>query len=102
MPSSFTVDSQLIDDFLMTTGVALSSSSVSPVAPYVNAAGLSEVLVVHEDNELWQVARDAAGNSGWNAFGFSSSLSSLAIANADLCWGVDALTNSLWQCTNGT
>ena len=101
MPSSFTVDSQLIDDFLMTTGVALSSSSVSPIAPYVNANGNSEVLVVHEDNELWQVARDPASDSGWNAFGFNSGLRSLAIANANLYWGVDALTNSLWQCTNG-
>lgn len=102
MLSSFTVDSQLIDDFLMTTGVALSSSSVSPIAPYVNAAGRSEALVVHEDNELWQVARDPASNSGWNAYGFGSSLKCLAIANANLCWGVDTLTNSLWQCSDGT
>jgi hypothetical protein len=102
MPSSFTVDSQLIDDFLMTTSVALSSSSVSPIAPYVNAAGRSEVLVLHEDNELWQVARDPASNSGWNAFGFGSGLRCLAIANANLYWGVDVLTNNLWQCTNGT
>lgn len=102
MPSSFTVDSQLIDDFLSTTGVALSSSSVSPIAPYINAAGLSEVLVVHEDNELWQVARDPASNSGWNAYGFGSSFRCLAIANSNLYWGVDALTNSLWQCTDGT
>ena len=102
MPSSFTVDSQLIDDFLSTTGVALSSSSVSPIAPYVNAAGRSEVLVVHEDNELWQVARDPASNSGWNAYGFGSSLRCLAIANSNLYWGVDALTANLWQCTNGT
>ncbi len=102
MPSSFTVDSQLIDDFLMTTGVALSSSSPAPIAPYVNAAGHSEVLAVHEDNELWQVARDSASNSGWNAYGFGSGLRCLAIVNANLYWGVDALTNSLWQCTNGT
>lgn len=100
MPS-FTVDSQLIDDFLMTTGVALGSSSPSPIAPYLNADGLSEVLVVHEDNELWQVARDPASDSGWNAFGCYSGMSSVAVANAGLYWGVDVRTGSLWQCTNG-
>lgn len=100
MPS-FTVDSQLIDDFLMTTGVPLYSSGVSPIAPYINANDLSEVLVVHEDNELWQVARDPASDSGWNAFGFNSGMCYLAVANANLYWGVDVLTGNLWQCTNG-
>ena len=74
MPN-LTCDYQLLDEWLVTTGVPVNANSSQPVAMFVNAQGQSEALAIHQDDsELYHICREPLSASGWNVYGIGAQL----------------------------
>src|SRR5215831_15292851 len=88
MSSTLTYDSQLIDEALMTAGIAIASDQVSPLAVLQNQNGDSEALVIHQDTELYHVVREPLSQSGWNMYGVGARLISAALVSASRAYAI--------------
>src|SRR5215471_16821465 len=88
MSNSLTYDSQLIDEALMTAGIAIAIDQVSPLAVLQNQNGDSEALVIHQDTELYHVVREPLSQSGWNMYGVGARLISAALVNTSNAYAI--------------
>lgn len=88
MTYTLSYDSQLIDECLMTMGIAADPSQVSPLAVYQNGNGASEALVIHQGGELCHVVREPLSSSGWNVYGVGARLASAALVDGSTAYAV--------------
>lgn len=89
-PQAYTLsyDSQLIDECLMTTGIAVDPLQVSPLAVYQNGNGASEALVICQGGELCHLVREPLSSSGWNVYGVGARLASVALIDCSTAYAV--------------
>jgi hypothetical protein len=88
MANTLSYDSQLIDECLMTAGIAVAPDQISPLAVFQNKNGESEVLVIHQDTELYHVAREPLSKSGWNMYGVGAQLASAVLMDGSTAYAI--------------
>jgi hypothetical protein len=60
------VSSQLMQDYLLTSDILVQAESDAPIACFLNASSVIELLVVDSDSNLQHVYPDPTSSSGWN------------------------------------
>jgi hypothetical protein len=93
-------DSRLIEDFLHTSEVFVDATKPAPLTVFTNADGETEALVLSGDGEIHHVAREPAGDSGWNVYGLGATFASIS-AGSDALWAVGAHDGGLWRLRGG-
>jgi len=88
MTYTLSYDSQLIDECLMTSGIAADPTQVSPLAVYQNETGASEALVIHQGGELCHVVREPLSSSGWNVYGVGARLVSAVLTDGSTAYAL--------------
>ena len=91
-PSTLTVDSQLMQDYLQSAGILVNSAASPPVASFQNNDGDSEAVVIDVNGNLQHVCREPLSDSGWNMYGLGAGFRAIAPVDAATLWAIGLLT----------
>ncbi|MGE3781957.1 MAG: hypothetical protein AB7H71_04360, partial [Alphaproteobacteria bacterium] len=99
---SLTSDSQLLQDYLKSAGILVSTQDdgVSKVAAFRNHEGEAEAIVIDPTGGLFHVCREKLSDSGWNMYGIGAGLQMIAAVDRATAWAVGN-NGGLWRSDHG-
>jgi hypothetical protein len=100
-PPTLSVDSQLMQDYLQSTGILVSTSASPSVAAFQNNDGDSEAVVIDVNGNLQHVCREPLSDSGWNMYGLGAGFRWIAPVDAATLWALGLTDVNFWQNNQG-
>lgn len=98
---TLTADSQLMQDYLQSTGILVSTSASPAVAAFQNNDGDSEAVVIDVNGNLQHVCREALSDSGWNMYGLGAGFRAIAPVDSATLWAIGLIDDAFWQNNHG-
>lgn len=99
-PSTLTVDTQLMQDYLQTAGILINLAASPAVAAFQNNDGDSEAVVIDVNGNLQHVCREPLSDSGWNMYGLGAGFGVIAAIDSAALWAI-GLNDTFWQNNQG-
>jgi hypothetical protein len=96
-PSTLTVDSQLMQDYLQSAGILISPTAAPAVATFQNVDGESEAVVIDANGNMQHVYREPLSDSGWNMYGLGAGFRAIAPVDSATLWAIGLLDDAFWQ-----
>lgn len=100
-PPTLSVDSQLMQDYLQSTGILVSPLASPSVAAFQNNDGDSEAVVIDVNGNLQHVCREPLSDSGWNMYGLGAGFRWIAPVDAATLWALGLTDVNFWQNNQG-
>lgn len=98
---TLTADSQLMQDYLQSTGILVSSTAAPAIAAFQNADGEDEAVVIDVNGNLNHVCREPLSDSGWNMYGLGAGFQAIAAVDSATLWAIGRTDGALWQGNHG-
>jgi hypothetical protein len=94
---SVVASSKLSEDYIhsATMQASSSSSTIQPLASFLNSSGQSEALLIHDDGELCHLLREPLSGTGWNIVGIGAQIDTIIAASSNSMATVGQ-DNSIW------
>ena len=97
---TLTSDSQLMQDYLKSAGILVSTQDAGKIAAFQNPEGDVEAIVIDPAGGLFHVCREKLSDSGWNMYGIGAGFQMLAAVDQATVWAVGK-NGALWRGDHG-